>query len=44
MLEIGVDISKNRLKSTEKFGGKNFNYVVTVSDNVKESWSFFQEK
>jgi len=42
MAEIWIDISKNRSKSIEEFGGKNnFNYVVTVCDNAKEACPFF---
>ena len=41
MAEIGIDISKNRSKSIEEFRGENFNYVVTVCDNAKESCPFF---
>jgi len=41
MAEIGIDILKNRSKSIEEFRGENFNYVVTVCDNAKESCPFF---
>jgi arsenate reductase len=41
MAEIGIDVSKNRSKSIQKFRGKNFNYVVTVCDSARESCPFF---
>jgi arsenate reductase len=41
MGEIGIDISRNRSKSIEEFRGKNFNYVVTVCDNARETCPFF---
>ena len=41
MAEVGIDISKNRSKSIEEFRGKNFNYVVTVCDNARETCPFF---
>ena len=41
MAEIGIDISKKRSKSIEKFRGKNFDYVVTVCDHAKEACPFF---
>jgi arsenate reductase len=41
MAEIGIDISKNRSKSIEEFHGENFNYVVTVCDNARETCPFF---
>ena len=41
MSEIGIDISNHRSKSAEEFRGKEFDYVVTVCDNVKEACPFF---
>ena len=41
MAEVGIDISKNRSKSIEEFRGENFNYVVTVCDNARETCLFF---
>ncbi len=41
MAEIGIDLSKNRSKSIEEFRGENFNYVVTVCDNARETCPFF---
>src|SRR5947199_10859368 len=37
MKEIGIDISKHRSKSVDEFAGKNFDYVLTVCDNAKET-------
>lgn len=41
MEEIGVDMSGHRSKSVEEFIGENFDYVVTVCDQAKESCPFF---
>lgn len=37
MKEIGIDISGHRSKSVDEFSGQNFDYVLTVCDNAKES-------
>ncbi len=37
MAEVGIDISKHRSKSVDEFAGANFEYVITVCDNAKES-------
>ncbi|MEM4245912.1 MAG: arsenate reductase ArsC [Candidatus Bathyarchaeia archaeon] len=44
MEEIGVDISKNRSKSLTEFIGSEFDYVVTVCDQVREACPFFPAK
>ncbi len=36
MQEIGIDISKNYPKKTDKYVNKSFDYVITVCDNAKE--------
>jgi arsenate reductase len=41
MIEIGIDISRNRSKSIEEFRGENFNTVVTVCDSAREACPFF---
>jgi arsenate reductase (thioredoxin) len=37
MREIGIDISGHRSKSVDEFAGQNFDYVLTVCDNAKET-------
>jgi len=37
MKEIGIDISRHRSKSVDEFANENFDYVLTVCDNAKES-------
>ncbi|MDQ6933408.1 MAG: arsenate reductase ArsC [Candidatus Eremiobacteraeota bacterium] len=44
MKEIGVDISSHRSKSVDEFSGQNFDYVLTVCDNAKESCPLFAGK
>jgi len=41
MLEIGVDISAHRSKSVDEFAGQNFDYVITVCDNARETCPVF---
>ncbi len=41
MSELGVDISKHRSKSVDEFAGQQFDYVITVCDNARESCPFF---
>jgi arsenate reductase len=41
MSEIGINISEYRSKSIEEFRGEEFDYVVTVCDNAKETCPFF---
>lgn len=41
MRETGIDISGHRSKSVEEFTGQNFDYVITVCDNAKESCPVF---
>lgn len=41
MAEIGVDISSHRSKSVDEFADQQFDYVITVFDNAKESCPFF---
>ena len=37
MNEIGIDISSHRSKSVDEFAGQNFDYVVTVCDNARDT-------
>jgi arsenate reductase len=41
MLEIGIDISEHRSKSVAEFTGQNFDYIITVCDNAKETCPVF---
>ncbi|HLH07153.1 MAG TPA: arsenate reductase ArsC [Terriglobales bacterium] len=41
MSEVGIDISRHRSKSVDEFAGQQFDYVITVCDNAKESCPFF---
>lgn len=41
MKEIGIDISKHTSKSAMEFIGQQFDYVITVCDNAKESCPTF---
>jgi arsenate reductase (thioredoxin) len=44
MKEVGIDISGHRSKSVDEFAGQEFDYVVTVCDNAKESCPVFPGK
>jgi arsenate reductase len=37
MKEIGIDIAGHRSKSVDEFAAHDFDYVLTVCDNAKES-------
>jgi arsenate reductase (thioredoxin) len=41
MAEIGIDISRHRSKSVDEFGNQQFDQVITVCDNAKESCPIF---
>jgi len=41
MNEIGIDISSHRSKPVEEFIGQDFDYVITVCDNAKDSCPAF---
>lgn len=44
MEEIGIDITGHRSKSVDEFSGQEFDYVITVCDNAKESCPVFPGK
>jgi len=44
MRELGIDISGHRSKSVDEFTGHQFDYVLTVCDNAKESCPIFPGK
>ena len=44
MREVGVDITSHRSKSVEEFAGREFEYVITVCDNARESCPVFPGK
>jgi arsenate reductase (thioredoxin) len=44
MRELGIDISGHRSKSVDEFTGQDFDYVLTVCDNAKESCPIFPGK
>jgi arsenate reductase len=37
MKEVGIDITPHRSKHVDEFAGRDFDYVLTVCDNAKES-------
>jgi arsenate reductase len=41
MKELGIDISGHRSKHVGEFEGQQFDYVITVCDNAKESCPVF---
>ncbi len=41
MSEIGIDISNHRSKSVDEFIGQNFDYIITVCDNARETCPVF---
>ncbi|HVP63576.1 MAG TPA: arsenate reductase ArsC [candidate division Zixibacteria bacterium] len=41
LAEVGIDISKHRSKSVDEFLGQQFDYIITVCDNAKESCPIF---
>ena len=41
MKEVGIDITSHRSKHVDEFAGQDFDYVVTICDNAKESCPVF---
>lgn len=41
MKELGIDISGHRSKFVEEFAGQQFDFVITVCDNARESCPVF---
>ena len=41
MREIGIDISAHRSKSVNEFVDQDFDYIITVCDNARESCPVF---
>ncbi|HEU4594829.1 MAG TPA: arsenate reductase ArsC [Pyrinomonadaceae bacterium] len=41
MREIGIDISSHRSKSADEFVGQEFDYIITVCDNARETCPVF---
>jgi arsenate reductase (thioredoxin) len=44
MREVGIDISAHRSKSVDEFAGQDFDYVITVCDNAKQSCPIYPAK
>jgi len=44
MAEAGIDISTQTSKDIDSFGNMEFDYVVTLCDNARESCPFFPAK
>lgn len=41
MREVGIDISGHRSKSADEFTGQEFDYIITVCDNARETCPVF---
>lgn len=41
MREVGIDISAHRSKSADEFTGRQFDYIITVCDNARETCPVF---
>ena len=41
MRELGIDISRHHSKNVNEFDGQQFDYVITVCDNARESCPVF---
>ena len=41
MREVGIDIAGHRSKNVDEFHGQDFDYVITVCDNARETCPVF---
>jgi arsenate reductase len=41
MADLGIDISSHRSKSVDEFIGQQFDYIITVCDNARETCPVF---
>ncbi|HUP83351.1 MAG TPA: arsenate reductase ArsC [Candidatus Limnocylindria bacterium] len=41
MAELGIDISRQRSKTTADLGGQRFDYAVTVCDDAREACPYY---
>src|SRR5215471_7922606 len=41
MKEVGIDITGHRSKNVDEFTGQQFDYVITVCDNARETCPVF---
>jgi len=44
MAEAGIDISEQKSKDMDVFGNMEFDYVITLCDNARESCPYFPAK
>jgi len=44
MAEAGIDISEQKSKDVDVFGDMEFDYVITLCDNARESCPYFPAK
>jgi arsenate reductase len=44
MAEVGLDISKQKSKDVDALGNLEFDYVITLCDNARESCPYFPAK
>ena len=44
MAEVGLDISKHKSKDVDTLGSLEFDYVITLCDNARESCPYFPAK
>jgi arsenate reductase len=44
LMELGIDISNHRSKNINEFQNENFDFVITLCDNAKESCPFLPGK